>query len=135
VIAAAAAAGAVAIVALAFVPHGSSGARAATAAPAASLSDSFSADIAQSGNVVSIVGGGTRTNLRVDLAVADEAVANGEVQVRDRASGEVCSGAVQTIDGSGLTASCAYPNGATRSLVVRWTVSGSSATGRLVERA
>ena len=113
VVAAAAAAGAAAVVLVAAAPHGSSGTAHAATAPQ-SLSDSFSATIDPNGDLVSVVGSGARTKLRVDLALGDESVTQGAVQVEDVGTGAICSGDVATIDNAGLTASCTFGDGSAR---------------------
>jgi methionine sulfoxide reductase heme-binding subunit len=111
----------------------------AATSPPGRVSESFSGSLEQQqgpgGALVSVVGNGSgqrRLLVRIDLVTPDgEQILDTALQVRDVASGALCTGTVTTVDRSGFEGSCAFPGGPVRTVSGAWRVAGRSVSGRL----
>jgi Ferric reductase like transmembrane component len=138
--AAAAVAGAAMTLAVGALPHGGT-ARHVTAAVAvvpASLTDSFTGAITQqngsAASLVSVTGTGTGSRsvaVRIDLVTEDgQTIDSSSLQVKDVATGSVCTGTVASIDASGFSGSCSFPGSGSRNVTGTWQLAnGRSVSG------
>jgi sulfoxide reductase heme-binding subunit YedZ len=114
-------------------------AQAAVASPPGRVEDSFRGSVeqqqGQGGALVSVVGqagGQRRLAVRLDLVTPDgEQITDTALQVRDLVSGQLCTGTVGRVGGSGFVGTCRFPGGGSRTVRGEWTVSGSAVSGRL----
>jgi hypothetical protein len=126
----AAAAGAAMTLAVGALPHGGKAHHAAAAAPTvpASLTDTFTGAITQqngaSAALVSVIGTGTGSRpvaLRIDLVTADgQTIDSSSLQVKDVASGSICTGTVASVGASGFSGSCTFGSGGSRTVTGTW---------------
>lgn len=130
---------AAAAIGLAVLPHGlgsTQPARAATAAAPGAVTGAFSGTVEQQqgagGALVSVVGRTGRLLVRVDLVTPDgQTIGDTALQVRDTATGAICTGTVATVGPTGFRGTCSFPGGATRSVGAAWRVSRQHIAGRL----
>jgi len=119
---------------------GTTPAASAAAAPTtlpASLSASFSGSVDQraagGGELISVTGSGSGDRtiaLRLDFLTPDgNSITDTALQIRDVASGQVCTGTVDSIDRSGFAGSCSFPGDGARSVSGDWQIAGSSVSG------
>lgn len=113
-------------------------ARAATALPGA-VSDAFAGSVQQQngagGALVSIVGSGTggrALRLRLDVVTPDgQTMTDTSLQVQDVKTGQVCTGSITNVSGTGFVGTCGFPGGATRTVTGTWQLTQQSAVGRV----
>jgi sulfoxide reductase heme-binding subunit YedZ len=113
-------------------------ARAATSLPGR-VSDSFTGSVERQqgagGALVSVVGNGSgrrRLLVRIDLVTPDgEQITDTSLQVKDVASGALCTGTVTRVGGTGFAGTCSFPGGRVRAVSGSWSVSGSGVSGSL----
>jgi hypothetical protein len=127
--AAAAVAGAAMTLAVGALPHGGTAKHVTAAATVpASLTDSFTGAITQqngsAASLVSVTGTGTGSRsvaVRIDLVTADgQSIDSSSLQVKDVATGSVCTGTVTSIGASGFSGSCSFPNSGSRNVTGTW---------------
>lgn len=136
----AAAAGAAMTLAVGALPHGGKSHH-VVAVPRvpASLTDTFTGSITQQNGVsaalVSVVGTGSGSRsvaVRIDLVTADgQTIDRSSLQVKDVATGSVCTGTVASIGASGFSGKCTFAAGGSTNVTGTWqlasdrTVSGN----------
>ena len=125
----AAAAGAAMTLAVGALPHGGKAHHAvAVARVPTSVTDTFSGSITQqdgaAASLVSVVGTGTGSRsvaVRIDLVTADgQTIDSSSLQVKDVATGSVCTGTVASIGASGFSGTCSFTGGGSRNVTGTW---------------
>jgi hypothetical protein len=124
-------------VGLTATPH-SHAPRRAVATPL-TFADSFRGSVAQrdgaAGSLVSIVGSGKgsrRVLVRLDVVTPDgQTITDTALQLKDIASGSLCSGTISRLGASGFTGTCSFAGGSLRTVSAAWRISAQTVTGSL----
>ena len=133
--------GFVLVVGLGRLPSGLGAARPARAAVPlpGRVSDSLTGSVEQQqgpgGALVSVVGragGQRRLAYRIDVVTPDgRQITDTSLQVKDLASGALCTGTVGKVDSSGFTGSCSFPGGPACSVSGTWNLADRRVSGSL----